>query len=75
MVTESVEHHGNFEKAFGIEGFVSSLGIALAPVALGFVSDKFGIISAFYVMAGSALLAAIPAIAFFFMGRGSQKKV
>jgi predicted MFS family arabinose efflux permease len=75
MVTESVEHHGNFEKAFGIEGFVSSLGIALAPVALGFVSDKFGIISAFYVMAGSALLAAIPAIAFFFMGRGPQKKV
>jgi predicted MFS family arabinose efflux permease len=74
MVTESVEHHGNFEKAFGIEGFVSSLGIALAPVALGFVSDKFGIISAFYVMAGSALLAAIPAIAFFFMGRGLQKK-
>jgi predicted MFS family arabinose efflux permease len=74
MVTESVEHHGNFEKAFGIEGFVSSLGIALAPVALGFVSDKFGIISAFYVMAGSALLAAIPAIVFFFMGRRLQKK-
>ncbi|HSW91412.1 MAG TPA: MFS transporter [Candidatus Saccharimonadales bacterium] len=74
MVTESVEHHGNFEKAFGIEGFVSSLGIALAPVALGFVSDKFGIISAFYVMAGSALLASVPAVAFFFMGRGSQEK-
>jgi len=69
MVSESVEHHGNYEKAFGIESFVSGVGIALAPLVLGFVSDQLGIMNAFYVMAGSALLAAIPAIFFFITGR------
>ena len=65
MVSESVEHHGNFEKAFSIESFVSSIGITLAPVVLGFTSDQFGIEKAFYVMACSALLASIPAMLFF----------
>lgn len=69
MVSESVEHHGNFEKAFGIESLVSTAGIALAPIVLGVVSDQFGIQTAFYVMAGSALLAAIPAIGFFMLRR------
>ena len=69
MVSESVEHHGNFEKAFSIESFVSSVGITLAPIILGFTSDQFGITKAFYVMACSALLAAIPAILFFILSR------
>jgi len=63
MISESVEHHGNFEKAFSIEGFVTGLGIAVAPIALGFISDRFTIVTAFYVMAAAALLAALPAIA------------
>jgi MFS transporter, FSR family, fosmidomycin resistance protein len=72
MVSESVEHHGNFEKAFSIEGFVSNVGITLAPLVLGFISDQFGIVQAFYVMAGSALLAAIPALLFFAVGRARR---
>jgi FSR family fosmidomycin resistance protein-like MFS transporter len=73
MVSESVEHHGNYERAFGIETLVSGVGITLAPLVLGFVSDQFGIISSFYVMAGSALLAVVPAIIFLLSGRGLQK--
>lgn len=69
MVSESVEHHGNFEKAFSIESFVSSVGITLAPIVLGFTSDQFGIVNAFYIMACSALLASVPAILFFLIGR------
>jgi predicted MFS family arabinose efflux permease len=72
MVSESVEHHGNYEKAFGIESFISNVGITSAPLVLGFVSDEFGIVKAFYVMASSALLAAIPAIIFLLMGRSAQ---
>lgn len=69
MVTESAEHHGNFEKAFGIEQLVSNICIALAPIILGVVSDAFGIQIAFYIMAGSALLATLPAVGFFIAQR------
>lgn len=72
MVSESVEHHGNFEKAFGIESFVSAIGIASAPIILGFVSDTSSIEHAFYIMACSALLASIPAMFFFFLGRRTK---
>jgi MFS family permease len=69
MVSESTEHHGNFEKAFSIEGFVTGIGVTLAPIMLGFISDKFTIVTDFYVMAAAALLAALPGIAFFVSGR------
>lgn len=71
MVSESVEHHGNYEKAYGLESFVSSIGLAVAPIVLGLVSDKFTIVAAFYVMAAAALLAALPAILFSLSGRRS----
>lgn len=65
MVTESVEHHGNFEKAFGLGGLINSSAITLAPIILGFTSDHLGIVPAFNVMAGVALIAVIPAVLYF----------
>lgn len=69
IISESVEHHGNFEKAFSIEGFVTGIGIAVAPILLGFIADEFTIVAAFYVMGAAALLAALPPIVFLLIGR------
>jgi predicted MFS family arabinose efflux permease len=66
MVSESVEHHGNYEKAFGLKMLVSGAGSALAPLALGFLSNKYGVVSAFNMSAVFALVAIIPAIGFKF---------
>lgn len=65
MVTESVEHHGNFEKAFGLSAVVSSSAITAAPIILGYSSDKLGIVAAFNIMAAIALVAVIPAAWYF----------
>ncbi len=69
MVTESVEHHGNFEKAFGLGALVTSCAVTAAPLLLGVVSDRAGIVTAFNVMAGVALIAVVPAVAFAVVGR------
>ncbi len=73
MIGESVEHHGNYEKAFGFESLLSNIAMAAAPLAIGFISDQFGIINAFYAMAASALLAAIPAVAYFFTSNRASR--
>ena len=62
MVTEAVEHHGNYEKAFGLGAIVTSSAITLAPITLGYVSDHLGIIKAFDVMAVVALVAVGPSL-------------
>jgi len=72
MITESVEHHGNFEKAFGLGAFVSSSAITAAPIILGYTSDKLGIVAAFNVMAAVALMAVIPAVWYFVASPGSN---
>ncbi|HEX8931914.1 MAG TPA: MFS transporter [Patescibacteria group bacterium] len=64
MISAASEHHGNFEKAFGINAVAANIGTTIAPLLLGFVSDKLGIVAAFYAMALIALMAIIPA--FFF---------
>ncbi len=64
MVSEASEYHGNFEKAFGVNEFAAGIATTIAPVLLGFLSDKYGIVTAFNTMALVALLAIIPA--FFF---------
>jgi FSR family fosmidomycin resistance protein-like MFS transporter len=64
MISESADHHGNFEKTFAIASLVASTASTIAPVLLGIVSDKLTIIAAFNVMAGAALLAVIPAACF-----------
>ncbi len=61
MVSESAESHGNFEKAFGLNAFISGFAITLTPLALGFVSEKWGVAWAFNAMASAAVLALIPA--------------
>jgi MFS family permease len=62
MVTESVEHHGNFEKAFGLASVITTSAVTAAPVILGFTSDRLGIAVAFNAMAVVALIAVIPAM-------------
>src|SRR3989344_701726 len=64
MVSESVEHHGNYEKAFGLNSFVNGIAATLAPITLGFFSKNFGIVTAFNISAIFALLAIVPAIGF-----------
>lgn len=57
MITESNEHHGSYEKAFGISSFVASISSALAPIILGYVADLYGIINSFNLSAIFALFA------------------
>lgn len=64
IIAESVEHHGDFNKTFSITESISSFVRVVAPILLGIISDKFGIISAFNVMALVALVALIPAVGF-----------
>jgi NADH:ubiquinone oxidoreductase subunit 4 (subunit M) len=64
MVSDSAEHHGNFEKTFAVNALVASIATTSAPLLLGFISDRLGIIAAFNTMALLALIATIPAYAF-----------
>ncbi len=64
MVSDSVEHHGNYEKSFGISLFVVSIATTLSPIILGYVSDVGGIVWAFNVAALFALIAILPAIGY-----------
>ena len=61
MISESTQHHKQYEEVFGIASFVSNIATSLAPIILGFVADKFGIINSFNISAMFALLAIIPA--------------
>lgn len=62
MVSESVEGKSSFAKAFGLNGLITSIATVLAPITLGIVSDKLGIVSAFALSAGFALIAILPAL-------------
>lgn len=59
MVTETNEHHGSYEKVFGISSFVASLSSALAPIILGRVADLYGIVNSFNLTAIFAFIAVI----------------
>ena len=59
MVAETNEHHGSYEKVFGISSFVASIASALAPIILGYVADLYGIVNSFNLSAVFALLAVI----------------
>jgi MFS transporter, FSR family, fosmidomycin resistance protein len=67
MVSESVEHHGGFEKAFGVNGIVIGTAATSAPVFLGFMADTYGIVAAFFCMAIAAIIAVVPALLFNFV--------
>jgi predicted MFS family arabinose efflux permease len=62
MVSETVDHHKGMEKAFGLNAIFTGIASTIAPFALGFLSDKFGIVMAFNFSALSALIAIIPAL-------------
>ncbi|VVA44510.1 conserved membrane hypothetical protein [Candidatus Roizmanbacteria bacterium] len=61
MIFESTQHHKQYEKVFGIASFVANIATSLAPIILGFIADKYGIVNAFNIAAIFALLAIIPA--------------
>lgn len=64
MTSESVEHHGNYEKAFGLGAMITGATSMLAPILLGAISDKVSITAAFNAMAIVALLAVVPAMGY-----------
>jgi MFS family permease len=61
IISESVEGKNSFEKAFGLNHVITNVAMVLAPIVLGFTSDKFGIVPAFAILAVFALSATIPA--------------
>ena len=69
MVTESVEHHGRFEKAFSLNAVFVGVGSSIAPILLGYLSDTLGIVQAFYASALFALIAIVPAYLFSKVGK------
>lgn len=69
MVTDSVAHHNNFQKAFGLNVFFGGAGVAISALVLGLVADRFGIISSFYVAAGFSLLTIFPVFVFSYIKR------
>lgn len=70
MVTETNEHHGLFEKVFGVSSFFTSISCALAPIILGYVADLYGITNSFNLSA----LFALSAIIFTYI-YGQEKKL
>lgn len=64
MVAEASEHHGHFEQSFAVNGFTNALALTISPLFLGFISDHYGIVAAFYSMAVIAAMASIPALMF-----------
>lgn len=61
MVTEAVDHHGRYEKAFSLNAVFVGVGSTIAPLVLGFLSDRFGITNAFYASSVLAIAATVPA--------------
>ncbi len=59
MVAETNEHHGIYEKVFGISSFFASIACTLAPIILGYVADLYGIINSFNLSAVFAFFAVI----------------
>lgn len=64
MVAESVDADSSYEKTFGINFVIVGIAQTIAPITLGFFSDRIGIVNAFNISALAALLAVIPAYAF-----------
>lgn len=60
MLSESVEHHRSFEKAFAVNALFTGAAAATAPLVLGYLTDVYGIVIAFNISAAFALLATVP---------------
>lgn len=64
LIAETGEHHGNFEKIFSITIFLASIAMTAAPMMLGALSDTYGIVMAFNLIAAVALVGIIPILFF-----------
>ncbi len=62
MVTDAVEHHGNFEKSISVYSTIANTSVAAAPVLLGAISDRMGVNFAFFTAAAFAVSATFPAL-------------
>lgn len=62
MVSDAVEHHGNFEKSISAYSTIANVSVASSPILLGIISNNLGVTQAFFVSAGFALVAIIPAL-------------
>lgn len=63
MVTESAEHHKNFEKSIAFYSLLGNVAAMVGTVSLGTLSDHFGVTTAFTLTAILALIAILPAMA------------
>jgi len=66
MAIESVAHHGRYEKAVALLGFIASIGTTSAPMIYGKIADSWGISYTFYLSAILAIVAIIPALGYRF---------
>ena len=64
MLYEASSGSLDYERANGVAEFGSGIAAVSAPLILGLVSDRFGVESAFWVIACFALAATIPALIF-----------
>lgn len=64
MVTESTEHHKNFEKSIALYSLIGNVAAMIGSIMLGYFADHFGVNNAYILTAVLALLAIFPALAF-----------
>jgi sugar phosphate permease len=64
MLYEASSGSLDYERANGVAEFGSGIAAVSAPLILGLVSDRFGVASAFWVIACFALAATVPALIF-----------
>lgn len=62
MVSDAVEHHGNFEKSISTYSTIANVAVAGAPILLGAISNTYGVTYAFFIAACFAFMAIIPAL-------------
>ncbi|MDE2026054.1 MAG: MFS transporter [Patescibacteria group bacterium] len=60
MISDSVSHHGNYEKAFSFNVFIASIASTISPLLWGFASYRFGITTAFNISAVITMITVIP---------------
>jgi len=60
MITSTVAHPHDIEKAFGLSSVLAGIALTSAPPIFGALSDAYGIVASFYGMAAAALIAVIP---------------
>lgn len=55
-----ITHEDHYEKVYGLGETFLGLSVTIAPIFMGMIADKAGVVAVFYMSAGLALIAAIP---------------